>query len=173
MCHGRLRGLHTQPVGTNGPPLHKLVGANEPPLHHVLWSLPRWSAPTDRHCSMCPGRFRGPGTQLAGAIDPPLHDVPRLLSQLRPATQLVGADLPPLHHAPRFDVGGVGGGPACDYIIDFACVSSTTPTWGNDLRWCTPGIAATEAERNKLAADRASSAPVQGVQRYLNGSTDE
>eukprot|EP00873_Tetraselmis_striata_P013169 jgi/Tetstr1/433433/TSEL_022707.t1 len=46
-------------------------------------------------------------------------------------------------------------------MIDFACVSSTTPTWGNDPRWCNPGIAATEAERNKLAADRASSAPVQ------------
>eukprot|EP00873_Tetraselmis_striata_P019051 jgi/Tetstr1/439315/TSEL_027755.t2 len=23
-------------------------------------------------------------------------------------------------------------GPACDYMIDFACVSSTTPTWGNE-----------------------------------------
>eukprot|EP00873_Tetraselmis_striata_P023505 jgi/Tetstr1/443769/TSEL_031757.t1 len=51
-------------------------------------------------------------------------------------------------------------------MIDFACVSSTTPTWANDPRWCTPGIAATEAERNKLAADRASSAPVHGVHRY-------
>eukprot|EP00873_Tetraselmis_striata_P014258 jgi/Tetstr1/434522/TSEL_023614.t1 len=46
-------------------------------------------------------------------------------------------------------------------MIDFACVSSTTPTWSNDPRWCTPGIAATEAEHGKLAADRASSAPVQ------------
>eukprot|EP00873_Tetraselmis_striata_P017100 jgi/Tetstr1/437364/TSEL_026049.t1 len=45
-------------------------------------------------------------------------------------------------------------------MIDFACVSSTTPTWDNDPRWCTPGIAATEAEHsNKLAANRASSAP--------------
>eukprot|EP00873_Tetraselmis_striata_P020553 jgi/Tetstr1/440817/TSEL_029124.t1 len=61
--------------------------------------------------------------------------------------------------------GGEGGGPACDYMIDFACVSFTTPTWGNDPRWCTPGIAATEAERNKLAADRASSAPVHDVHR--------
>eukprot|EP00873_Tetraselmis_striata_P018658 jgi/Tetstr1/438922/TSEL_027430.t1 len=51
-------------------------------------------------------------------------------------------------------------------MIDFACVSSTTPTWSNDPRWCTPGIAATEAEHGKLAADRASSAPVQGVHRY-------
>eukprot|EP00873_Tetraselmis_striata_P009860 jgi/Tetstr1/430124/TSEL_019957.t1 len=52
-------------------------------------------------------------------------------------------------------------------MIDFASVSSTTPTWGNDPCWCTPGIAATEAERNKLAADRASSAPpVQGAHRY-------
>eukprot|EP00873_Tetraselmis_striata_P023252 jgi/Tetstr1/443516/TSEL_031520.t1 len=50
-------------------------------------------------------------------------------------------------------------------MIDFACVSSTTPTWSNDPRWCTPGIAATEAEHGKLAADRASSAPVQGVHR--------
>eukprot|EP00873_Tetraselmis_striata_P006544 jgi/Tetstr1/426808/TSEL_017023.t1 len=58
------------------------------------------------------------------------------------------------------------GGAACDYIIDFACVSSTTPTWSNDPRWCIPGIAATEAEHAKLAADRASSAPVQGVHRY-------
>eukprot|EP00873_Tetraselmis_striata_P040145 jgi/Tetstr1/460409/TSEL_000086.t1 len=51
-------------------------------------------------------------------------------------------------------------------MIDFACVSSTTPTWGNDSRWCTSGTAATEAERNKLAADRASSAPVQDVHWY-------
>eukprot|EP00873_Tetraselmis_striata_P003980 jgi/Tetstr1/424244/TSEL_001437.t1 len=57
------------------------------------------------------------------------------------------------------------GGAACDYMIDFACVSSTTPTWSNDPR-CIPGIAATEAEHAKLAADRASSAPVQGVHRY-------
>eukprot|EP00873_Tetraselmis_striata_P019414 jgi/Tetstr1/439678/TSEL_028097.t1 len=58
------------------------------------------------------------------------------------------------------------GGAACDYMIDFASVSSTTPTWSNDPRWCIPGIAATEAEHAKLAADRASSAPVQGVHRY-------
>eukprot|EP00873_Tetraselmis_striata_P022386 jgi/Tetstr1/442650/TSEL_030744.t1 len=58
------------------------------------------------------------------------------------------------------------GGPACDYMIDFACVSSTTSNWGNDPRWCTLGIAATEAEHNKLVADRASSAPVQGAHRY-------
>eukprot|EP00873_Tetraselmis_striata_P020996 jgi/Tetstr1/441260/TSEL_029511.t1 len=51
-------------------------------------------------------------------------------------------------------------------MFEFACVSSTTPTWRNDPRWCTPGIAATEAEHGKLAADRASSAPVQGVRRY-------
>eukprot|EP00873_Tetraselmis_striata_P019105 jgi/Tetstr1/439369/TSEL_027804.t1 len=52
-------------------------------------------------------------------------------------------------------------------MTDFACVSSTTPTWGNDPRWCTPGIAATEAERNKMAADRTSySVPVQGVHRH-------
>eukprot|EP00873_Tetraselmis_striata_P027139 jgi/Tetstr1/447403/TSEL_034839.t1 len=51
-------------------------------------------------------------------------------------------------------------------MIDVACVSSTTPTWSNDPRWCTPGIAATEAEHGKLPADRASSAPVQGVHRY-------
>eukprot|EP00873_Tetraselmis_striata_P046260 jgi/Tetstr1/466524/TSEL_011031.t1 len=62
------------------------------------------------------------------------------------------------------------GGPACDYMIDFACVFSMTPTWGNDPRWCIPGIAATEAERNKLAADRASSAPrprTNEADRYL------
>eukprot|EP00873_Tetraselmis_striata_P018637 jgi/Tetstr1/438901/TSEL_027409.t1 len=58
------------------------------------------------------------------------------------------------------------GGAACDYMIDFACVSSTTPTWSNDPRRCIPGIAATEAEHAKLAAERASSAPVQGVHRY-------
>eukprot|EP00873_Tetraselmis_striata_P044246 jgi/Tetstr1/464510/TSEL_009268.t1 len=51
-------------------------------------------------------------------------------------------------------------------MIDFACVSSTNSTWSNDPRWCIPGIAATEAEHAKLAADRASSAPVQGVHRY-------
>eukprot|EP00873_Tetraselmis_striata_P014917 jgi/Tetstr1/435181/TSEL_002637.t1 len=34
-------------------------------------------------------------------------------------------------------------------MIDFACVSSTTPTWSNDPRWCTPGIAATEAEHDR------------------------
>eukprot|EP00873_Tetraselmis_striata_P017015 jgi/Tetstr1/437279/TSEL_026008.t1 len=36
-------------------------------------------------------------------------------------------------------------------MIDFACVSSTTPTWSNDPRWCTPGIAATEAEQGRAA----------------------
>eukprot|EP00873_Tetraselmis_striata_P003888 jgi/Tetstr1/424152/TSEL_014758.t1 len=46
-------------------------------------------------------------------------------------------------------------------MIVFASVSSTTTTWGNDPRGCTPGIAATEAEHNKLAADRASSTPRQ------------
>eukprot|EP00873_Tetraselmis_striata_P023980 jgi/Tetstr1/444244/TSEL_032137.t1 len=46
------------------------------------------------------------------------------------------------------------GGAACDYMIDFACVSSTTPTWSNDPRWCIPGIAATEAEHAKLATRR-------------------
>eukprot|EP00873_Tetraselmis_striata_P009896 jgi/Tetstr1/430160/TSEL_019992.t1 len=51
-------------------------------------------------------------------------------------------------------------------MIDFACVSSTTPTWSNDPRWCTPGIAATEAEHGKLAADWASCTPMQGVHRY-------
>eukprot|EP00873_Tetraselmis_striata_P023086 jgi/Tetstr1/443350/TSEL_031365.t1 len=51
-------------------------------------------------------------------------------------------------------------------MIDFACVSSTTPTWSNDPCWCIPGIAATEAEHAKLAADRASSAPMHGVHRY-------
>eukprot|EP00873_Tetraselmis_striata_P001850 jgi/Tetstr1/422114/TSEL_012971.t1 len=55
-----------------------------------------------------------------------------------------------------------------DYMMDFACVSSTTSTWSNDPRWCTPGIAATEAEQGKLAADRASSAHVQGVHRYCS-----
>eukprot|EP00873_Tetraselmis_striata_P022450 jgi/Tetstr1/442714/TSEL_030804.t1 len=51
-------------------------------------------------------------------------------------------------------------------MIDFACVSFTTPTWSNDPRWCTPGIAATEAEHGKLAADRASPAPVQAIHQY-------
>eukprot|EP00873_Tetraselmis_striata_P014522 jgi/Tetstr1/434786/TSEL_023836.t1 len=51
-------------------------------------------------------------------------------------------------------------------MINFACVSSTTPTWSKDPRWCTPEIASTEAEHGKLAADRTSSAPVQGVHRY-------
>eukprot|EP00873_Tetraselmis_striata_P020196 jgi/Tetstr1/440460/TSEL_028786.t1 len=40
-------------------------------------------------------------------------------------------------------------------MIDFACVSSTTPTWSNDPRWCTPGIAATEAEHDRRPATRA------------------
>eukprot|EP00873_Tetraselmis_striata_P010601 jgi/Tetstr1/430865/TSEL_002007.t1 len=78
-------------------------------------------------------------------------------SGLRPADRSRPSDL---------TLAGWGGGPACDYMIDFACVSSTTSTWSNDPRWCTPGIAATEAEHGKLAADRASSAPVQGVHRY-------
>eukprot|EP00873_Tetraselmis_striata_P010117 jgi/Tetstr1/430381/TSEL_020191.t1 len=38
-------------------------------------------------------------------------------------------------------------------MIDFACVSSTTPTWSNDPRWCTPGIAATEAEHAAMEDD--------------------
>eukprot|EP00873_Tetraselmis_striata_P004280 jgi/Tetstr1/424544/TSEL_015071.t1 len=54
------------------------------------------------------------------------------------------------------------GGAACDYMIDFACVSSTTPTWSNDPRWCIPGIAATEAEHAKLAADRGVFRPSAG-----------
>eukprot|EP00873_Tetraselmis_striata_P044745 jgi/Tetstr1/465009/TSEL_009740.t1 len=60
------------------------------------------------------------------------------------------------------------GDPAFDYMIDFACVSSTTPIWGNDPRRCTPGIAATEAEHNKLlAADRAPSAMVHQTLNLL------
>eukprot|EP00873_Tetraselmis_striata_P023648 jgi/Tetstr1/443912/TSEL_031864.t1 len=55
------------------------------------------------------------------------------------------------------------GGPVCEYMIHFARVSSTTLTWGTDPCWCTMGIAATEAEQNKLAANRASSAPVHGA----------
>eukprot|EP00873_Tetraselmis_striata_P001882 jgi/Tetstr1/422146/TSEL_013001.t1 len=46
-------------------------------------------------------------------------------------------------------------------MIDFACVSSTTPTWSNDPRWCTPGIAATEAEHvplQKIAASETTAA---------------
>eukprot|EP00873_Tetraselmis_striata_P045071 jgi/Tetstr1/465335/TSEL_010021.t1 len=50
-------------------------------------------------------------------------------------------------------------------MIDFACVSSSTPTWGNGPRWGTPGVAATDAEHNNLAADWAFSAPVLGVHR--------
>eukprot|EP00873_Tetraselmis_striata_P007922 jgi/Tetstr1/428186/TSEL_018237.t1 len=65
------------------------------------------------------------------------------------------------------------GGAACDYMIDFACVSSTTPTWSNDPRWCIPGIAATEAEHAKLAADRASSAPVQAPLPCATGMDDD
>eukprot|EP00873_Tetraselmis_striata_P010620 jgi/Tetstr1/430884/TSEL_020641.t1 len=61
--------------------------------------------------------------------------------------------LRPADRSRRSDLTLAGlGGPACDYMIECACVSSTTPTWGNDPRWCTPGIAATEAEHNKLAA---------------------
>eukprot|EP00873_Tetraselmis_striata_P015204 jgi/Tetstr1/435468/TSEL_024374.t1 len=71
-------------------------------------------------------------------------------SGLRPADRSRPSDL---------TVAGWGGG--CDYMTDFACVSSMTPTWGNAPRWCTLGIAATEAEHNKLAADdRASFAQV-------------
>eukprot|EP00873_Tetraselmis_striata_P009252 jgi/Tetstr1/429516/TSEL_019421.t1 len=61
---------------------------------------------------------------------------------------------------------------ACDYMIDFAGVSSAIPTWGNDHDcWCTdPGDCGNRgggAEHHKLTADRASSAPVQGV-HYRN-----
>eukprot|EP00873_Tetraselmis_striata_P043337 jgi/Tetstr1/463601/TSEL_000754.t1 len=49
-------------------------------------------------------------------------------------------------------------------MIDVACVYSTTPIWGRDPRRCTPGITATEAEHNKLAADRPCMAPVVGSQ---------
>eukprot|EP00873_Tetraselmis_striata_P007156 jgi/Tetstr1/427420/TSEL_017583.t2 len=55
-------------------------------------------------------------------------------------------------------------------MIDFACVSSTTPTWSNDPRWCTPGIAATEAEQGKMAADRASSASKTNLHREREDS---
>eukprot|EP00873_Tetraselmis_striata_P036514 jgi/Tetstr1/456778/TSEL_004145.t1 len=86
-------------------------------------------------------------------------------SGLRPADRLRPSDLTL--------AGWGGGGAACDYMIDFACVSSTTSTWSNDPRWCTPGIAATEAEQAKLTADRASSAPVQGVRRYYPFVVDD
>eukprot|EP00873_Tetraselmis_striata_P001862 jgi/Tetstr1/422126/TSEL_012982.t1 len=45
-------------------------------------------------------------------------------------------------------------------MIDFACVSSTTPTWSNDPRWYTPGIVATEAEQ--AALQRVTSQPPAG-----------
>eukprot|EP00873_Tetraselmis_striata_P001130 jgi/Tetstr1/421394/TSEL_001162.t1 len=48
----------------------------------------------------------------------------------------------------------------------YSAQSVVMPKMSNDPRWCTPRIAATEAEQGKLAADRASSAPVQGVDRY-------
>eukprot|EP00873_Tetraselmis_striata_P001367 jgi/Tetstr1/421631/TSEL_012572.t1 len=89
--------------------------------------------------------------------------LPKLVREYGPA-------LGPLYEAVRAEVSSVATSALpwapCDYMIDFACVSSTTPTWSNDPRWCIPGIAATEAEHAKLAADRASSAPVQGVHRY-------
>eukprot|EP00873_Tetraselmis_striata_P008907 jgi/Tetstr1/429171/TSEL_019124.t1 len=84
-CPGRFRGMRTQLFGSNMPSLHQcapgrlrglrkeLLGANKRSQHHV----PRWSAPTDLHCTMCHGRFRGPDTQMVGAIEPPPHIVPR------------------------------------------------------------------------------------------------
>eukprot|EP00873_Tetraselmis_striata_P018215 jgi/Tetstr1/438479/TSEL_027034.t1 len=64
------------------------------PLAEVVQQLP-WhtvacarssSAPSGRHGTMCPGHFRGPGSQLVDSavvdsVVPPLHKVPRLLWQ--------------------------------------------------------------------------------------------
>eukprot|EP00873_Tetraselmis_striata_P046486 jgi/Tetstr1/466750/TSEL_011221.t1 len=69
------------------------------------------SAPTGRHCTMCPVRFRGPGTHMVGAISPPSHHVPRPLTHPGHAdgrrhqaaaapTQMIGANGTQLHHCP-------------------------------------------------------------------------
>eukprot|EP00873_Tetraselmis_striata_P008079 jgi/Tetstr1/428343/TSEL_018378.t1 len=60
-------------------------------------------------------------------------------------------------------------------MINFASASSTTPTWCNDPCWCTPGIAATDAEHSKLYREvvpvntlpgrRLPPLPVHGVHR--------
>eukprot|EP00873_Tetraselmis_striata_P007997 jgi/Tetstr1/428261/TSEL_018300.t1 len=62
-------------------------------------------------------------------------------------------------------------------MIDFACVSSTTPTWSNDPRWCTPGTAATEAEHGtQFAIPAGTPAPEggdeQGAQELLPAELD-
>eukprot|EP00873_Tetraselmis_striata_P041994 jgi/Tetstr1/462258/TSEL_000656.t1 len=58
-----------------------------------------WSTPTGRRCTMSPGSFRSPGTQLVGAIGPPLqHMCPGCFRG--PGKQLVGAIGPPLHIVP-------------------------------------------------------------------------
>eukprot|EP00873_Tetraselmis_striata_P006655 jgi/Tetstr1/426919/TSEL_017132.t1 len=72
MCPGRFRGLGTQLVGANPPPLHIVPRVlSQPPASN-------WSARTGR---------LSPGTQLVGAIEPSLHIVPRLLSQPRAPVQ--------------------------------------------------------------------------------------
>eukprot|EP00873_Tetraselmis_striata_P041124 jgi/Tetstr1/461388/TSEL_006500.t1 len=51
-------------------------------------------------------------------------------------------------------------------MIDFACVSSTTPTWSNEPRWCTPGIAATEAEQVVNSSNKSESDVDRGPFEY-------
>eukprot|EP00873_Tetraselmis_striata_P011954 jgi/Tetstr1/432218/TSEL_021674.t1 len=48
-----LRGLSTQLASANGPPLHVVFQWPSQP-----WTC-SWSAPSGRHCTLCPGRFRG------------------------------------------------------------------------------------------------------------------
>eukprot|EP00873_Tetraselmis_striata_P015901 jgi/Tetstr1/436165/TSEL_025011.t1 len=71
-------------------------------------------------------------------------------SGLRPADRSRPSDL---------TLAGWGGGPACEYLIDFACVSSTTPTWGNDPCSSHAGTSFQDNSSQQLLDDVASLEP--------------
>eukprot|EP00873_Tetraselmis_striata_P032836 jgi/Tetstr1/453100/TSEL_003940.t1 len=128
ICPGRFRGPSTLLVGANGSSLHPMprsprrlghaTGRRHRPATTVSYApvisaarARSRSAPTGRHCTMCPVRFRGPGTHMVGAISPPSHHVPRPLTHPGHAdgrrhqaaaapTQMIGANGTQLHHCP-------------------------------------------------------------------------
>eukprot|EP00873_Tetraselmis_striata_P044973 jgi/Tetstr1/465237/TSEL_009940.t1 len=100
MRPGRLRGMCTQLVGANAPPLHAMSGRFRGPRTQQVGA----SGPPRLHHFPC--RFHGPGTQLVDANMPPLHHVSRSLPRPgnadgSPGTQLVDAVSPSLRHVPQ------------------------------------------------------------------------
>eukprot|EP00873_Tetraselmis_striata_P039963 jgi/Tetstr1/460227/TSEL_005542.t1 len=80
MCPGHFRGPGTRLVGVIGPPLHH-VPRPLSQLGHAPCRARSWSAPSGRHCTVCPVASSVRGKKLVGSDGPPLHVVPWLLSQ--------------------------------------------------------------------------------------------